>query len=43
LAEEMAGSFGPEILMDGVKSISLSSDGRTLVSGGKGGSIALWS
>lgn len=42
LAQDKAGEMGPELFQDGVKSISLSRDGTTLVSGGKGGTVALW-
>ena len=42
LSEEKAGEFGSGFLHDGVKSIDLSEDGQTLLSGGKGGTIAHW-
>ena len=42
LTEEKATEMGQDIHQDGIKSISLSRDGSTLVSGGKGGTVALW-
>jgi WD40 repeat protein len=42
LKEEKAGEFGSDIHKEGIKSISIGSDGETIVSGGKTGTIAIW-
>ena len=42
LNEEKTGEFGSDVHQDGVKSIALARNGLTLVSGGKGGTVAIW-